>query len=389
MRKGSLILLVLLFLCLVSPLAEASGEPDFLTQSLGAQLDALDLGDLLHFADRLEEEIQAYLPRLNLADFSAKSVTQAQPGDFLALLWRLFFRELRLSLHLLRQFIVIGILAALLERLNSSFGSEGVTNLAFSVCFLVLVLLGLQSFQSVASLATNTVQEMVEFMQSLIPILSSLLLAVGAFSSATIFHPMLFSLVVSVASLVKSLILPLILFSTVLSLVSNFSAQVPFSKLGDLLRQTVVSLLGLLFLVFSGFMVVRGAIAPITDGVSLRTAKYLTKTLIPVAGGMFADSLEMVVGSSLLIKNGVGVFGLVMIVLVVSVPLLKVWTMILVYKLVGVLLEPICDSRLLRALSTLEASLTLVFISLGTVAVMFLLGITILVGVGNLTVLMR
>ena len=91
----------------------------------------------------------------------------------------------------------------------------------------------------------------------------------------------------------------------------------------------MITILGVTFIVFSGFMVVRGAIAPIADGISLRTAKYLTRTIIPIAGGMFADTLEVVVGGSLLIKNAVGIFGLVMILCLVAAPLIKVVAMVL------------------------------------------------------------
>ena len=151
----------------------------------------------------------------------------------------------------------------------------------------------------------------------------------------------------------------------------------------------MITLLGIAFIIFSGFMVVRGAIAPITDGISLRAAKYLTKTFIPIAGSMFADTLEVVVGGSLLIKNAIGIFGLLMILFLVITPLLKVWAMILVYKLIGTLLEPICDKRIVNALGTMESSLTLVAIALGTVAVMFFLAITIVVGIGNFAVFLR
>ncbi|MFY9526183.1 MAG: stage III sporulation protein AE, partial [Limnochordia bacterium] len=116
---------------------------------------------------------------------------------------------------------------------------------------------------------------------------------------------------------------------------------------------------------------------------------YMTKTFIPVAGGMFADAMEVVVGGSLLIKNGVGVFGLAVVAFLVATPLLKIWAMLLIYKLVGVLLEPICDQRVVQTLSTVEYSLSLVFACLGTVALMFLLCISILVGIGNLAVVMR
>ncbi len=357
--------------------------------SIQAQLEALDLDQLLDFIGLLEQEYQDYLPGLDLGDLLGGSDSVPPPTGLLVLVLQNFLRELYLSLHLLRQLAVIGILAALLERLSHSFGTKAVVDLAFAVCFLVLVMLGLQSFQIASGVAKNAIEQMVGFMYALIPMLSSLLVAVGGITSAAVFHPLLWALVGTIAGLVQNLLLPMILFSTAFSLVAHFSTELAFPKLGSLLRQGVIALLGICFIVFSGFMVVRGAIAPVTDGISLRTAKYLTKTFIPIAGGMFADTLEVVAGGSLLIKNAVGVFGLVMIMLIVATPLLKVWAMIVVYKIVGAILEPICDKRIVQVLGTMESSLMLVLIALATVALMFFLAITILVGIGNLAVFMR
>ena len=358
-------------------------------ESIRAQLEELDLGQLLRFTETLEEGYRELVPSLHWRDLTAGATTSRSVGELLALLLQSVLGELSLSLALLRQLLVIGILAALLQRLSTSFGSKMVVDLAFAVCFFVLVLLGLQSFRLAAGIAQETVDTMVSFMHSLLPMLATLLVAVGGVTSAAVFHPLLWALVTTIASLVQHLLLPLILLSTAFSLVSSFSSEFAFPKLGGLLRQAVITILGVMFIVFSGFMVVRGAIAPITDGISLRTAKYLTKAFIPIAGGMFADSLEVVVGGSLLIKNAVGIFGLVMILCLMAAPLLKVLAMVFIYKLVGALLEPISDRRLLQALAVLESSLVLVMIALGTAALMFFLAITILVGIGNLAVFMR
>ncbi|HBN95177.1 MAG TPA: stage III sporulation protein AE, partial [Firmicutes bacterium] len=90
--------------------------------------------------------------------------------------------------------MVLGILAALLERLSRSFGTKAIVDLAFAVCFLVLVILGLQSFQIASNVAIDATKQMVGFMYSLIPMLSSLLVAVGGVTSAAVFHPLLWAL---------------------------------------------------------------------------------------------------------------------------------------------------------------------------------------------------
>ncbi|HHT91374.1 MAG: stage III sporulation protein AE [Bacillota bacterium] len=391
MKKAIQVVWILLIVvgCGAQGQAQTSVEAGPFQESIQAQLEALDLDVLLGFKERLEREYHDFVPSLNWQDLLRGGGDTPSPAGFVVLLLRHLLRELYLSLHLLRQLVVIGILAALLQRLSSSFGIPGVVDVAFAVCFLVLVILGLQSFKIASSVATEAVGEMVGFMYALIPMLSSLLVAVGGITSATVFHPLLWALVGGIAGLVQRLLFPMILLSTAFSLMSHFSADLPFPRLGNLLRQGVITLLALFFIVFSGFMVVRGAIAPVTDGISLRTAKYLTKTLIPIAGGMFADTLEVVVGGSLLIKNAVGIFGLVMIVFMVAAPVLKVLAMVLIYKIVSAVLEPLCDRRVVQVLGTMEASLTLVLIALITVALMLFLAIVILVGIGNVAVLMR
>ncbi len=359
-----------------------------LEESVQAQLDALDLGNLLRFAELLEREYQDFLPGLNWRDLLSKD-NRTSPGELLQLLISNFLRELYLNVHFLRQLIVLGILASLLQRLSASFGTKSMVNLAFGVCFLIFIVVGLQSFQIILALATATVDKMVSFMQAILPMLSTLLMAVGGITSATIFHPILWGLVGGIANLVHYLIFPLILFSTVFRLVAHFTPDLPFSKLGDLIRQSVTTILSFFFIVFSGFMVVKGAIAPVADGVTLRAAKYFTRTFIPIVGGVFADTVEVVVGGSLLIKNGIGVFGLVMLILILLTPVLKMLASIFIYKIVGVLLEPICDFRMVEALSIMESSLSLVLISLCAVTLMFLLCISILVGLGNLAVFLR
>ncbi|NLJ80385.1 MAG: stage III sporulation protein AE [Firmicutes bacterium] len=389
MRFKSILFLFLFLMISTGAVLAASAETQLLAESIQEQLEELNLKQLLGFTELVEVDLQDFIPDLSLSHLLSGSSGTAGVMQFLNLLLKRFLREIYLSLHFIRQLIVITILSALLQRLDSTFGAKTVVNLAFAVCFLVLAYLCLQSFQAVLAVATESVDQMVSFMYSLLPTLSALLITVGGITSATIFHPLLWALVGAIAGLVHYLLFPLILFGTAFGLLAHFSPELPLAKLGGFFRQGVTTLLGAAFMVFTGFMVVRGAIAPVADGISLRAAKHLTKTLVPIAGGMFADALEVAVGGSLLIKNGVGVFGLVMVVFLVLTPLIKVWSLVLVYKLVAALLEPICDQRIVGALAAVESSLILVFVSLGTVALMFLVTISIVVGLGNLAVLMR
>ena len=198
------------------------------------------------------------------------------------------------------------------------------------------------------------------------PALTALLAAAGGVTSAVVFHPVLVAMVGTVASAVRFILLPLIFGSAAIGLLAHFSEELPLSRLAGLTRQIAVTILGLLCVVFSGVIAVRGAISPIADGVGMRTAKFLTKTLVPVVGGMFADAVEVVAGGSLLIKNAVGVFGLGVVFFMVAVPVLKLWAVVLIYKVVAAVIQPIVDRQVVEAISGLEGSLTLVLAALVT-----------------------
>ena len=384
--------LLFLFLSLLMRAGNSAVYASFdspLYESIYAQLEELELDEVLRYVEILESEYREFVPTLRFQDIITADSSGRSGRELLALMGRTLLKEVYFSSHLLRQLVLVAVLSAFLHRLGTSFGEKTVVELAFGVCFLVLVFIGLQSFRTILSMAGETMDNMVSFMYSLLPLMSALLAAVGGVTSAAIFHPILISAVGSIAWAVRYVLFPLIFTSAILGLLSNFSNEFPMSRLAGLARQITVTVLGALFIVFFGVVAVRGTISPVADGITLRAAKFFAKTFVPVVGSMFADAVEVVIGGSLLIKNAVGVFGLIMIFFLVTIPIMKVWAVVLVYKLVSALIEPICDKRLVGALTSLEGSLTLVLVSLATVALMFFLAVTVLVGMGNLAVLMR
>ncbi|MGI6147786.1 MAG: stage III sporulation protein AE [Limnochordia bacterium] len=383
--KAVLVVAVLLFWCICS--GTASTSP--LQESIEAQLEELELEELLRFSELVEPDFQVYLPRLDLEGILGGGSGHLSAGELLRQLLEFMLREVMVSLALIRQLVVVAALSAILTRLGEAFGDSAVVRLAKAICFLVLIILGLQSFRAAVALAAETIDGMVSFMHAILPTLTALLAAAGGVTSAVVFHPVLVAMVGTVASAVRFILLPLIFGSAAIGLLAHFSEELPLSRLAGLTRQIAVTILGLLCVVFSGVIAVRGAISPIADGVGMRTAKFLTKTLVPVVGGMFADAVEVVAGGSLLIKNAVGVFGLGVVFFMVAVPVLKLWAVVLIYKVVAAVIQPIVDRQVVEAISGLEGSLTLVLAALVTAGLMFFLIITVVVGLGNLTAVMR
>lgn len=103
--------------------------------------------------------------------------------------------------------------------------------------------------------------------------------------------------------LIQNIVMPLIFLSAILSIVSTMTDQYKVTQLANLLRNIAIGALAVFLTVFLGVISVQGASAAVTDGITLRTAKFITGNFIPVLGRMFTDATDTVISASLLLKH--------------------------------------------------------------------------------------
>lgn len=391
MKRGCFIVLLLLFLCLLPGAgADAAGEEGTgqnWVQQMGGQVDTQPLDS---YWKELTSEYGAYLqggssPRL-------LDAIRAEGFNFQGVLrglFQFFFHELVTNAKLLGMILVLAVLSALLETMQSAFERQAVAKIAYAVVYMVLFLLAVRSFMTASGYAKTAISQMSDFMLASIPLLLTLLASLGSLGSAAMLHPLIVFTVQSVGHLINYLIFPLIFFATLLSLISTLSERYKVTELAALLRSTAVALLGLFFSVFLGVMAVRGSMGAIADGVTLRAAKFASSTFVPVVGKMFADAADTVAGASLLVKNTVGLAGMVVLLLMAAFPALKIISLAVIYNLSAALLQPLGHSPVITCLAAIGKALTLVFAALATVGFMFFLAVTMILAAGNLAVMMR
>lgn len=358
---------------------------------LEEQITALPTADLEAFLRGLDPEVQRHLPPFDLRRLVTDPDGTLGLNFAEAMRWLVqrLVHELALSTHLLLQLIVLAVVSALLKSLAESLGSKEVTQIASMVSVVALAVVGLQAFRTAVGVAGAAVDDMVGFMQAVLPLLTALLVAVGGVTSAAVFHPLLISAVIGVGTVVQGLLLPLAFASVVFALVGKLSEDAPITRLSGLIRHWSTTILSFLFVVFMGIVSIRGAIGPAVDGLGIKTAKFFTGAFIPVIGGRIADALDVVVSGSLLIKNAVGAFGMATVFVLAALPVMKIFAMLMIFRVAGVLVEPVSEERLVSAVAGLGDGVALVLACVLTVSVMFFLAVTVLVALGNVTAVMR
>lgn len=382
------------------PAAPAPQQPDISRPALADDIrrlaedhyEDLDTAELLRVVQRLQDEggrgLAALGPELIRSIIRGDGLPLEARDIFLALAG-VFFGAVVDNAALLGRLVLLAVLLAVLRLLQTAFAGEAVATAANAAVYLAMVALGLVALRDAFATMGGVIRDLVDFMLAMLPTLITLMAGVGAFVSAGLLSPASIVLVNGVGLVAAQWVLPLIFMGTVLQVVNHLPGRIRIERLAALLRQAGVVTLSVAFLVFLGVMSVQGAAAGVADGVLLRTAKFGAGTFIPVLGGMFADAAELVIGSSLLLKNAVGIFGLVVVAGVVTVPLLKVLALVLVFRLAAALVQPIADGSFVQALTAMSDGLVLAGVTAGAVALMFFLALTVLVGVGNAAVMLR
>jgi len=296
---------------------------------------------------------------------------------------------LRGSLWRLQRLMIPAVLLGILKRMRSSFARPALGEALNAACFLMLAGALAADLGDHLRLSENAVTAMANLMQSLFPLLLTLLAAVGSTAGAAFFQPAVAAACGTMTALVRSVTLPLATGAAVTAILRHLSPRMPMGRLSALFRAAASWILGAAFTVFLAVTTLQSLGVAAADGVSLRTAKYAVDHFVPVVGGMFADTMDTLVGASLLIKNAVGITGLVLLIATAAAPMLQTLAAALLYRACAALLEPIADERVGHLMQDFSQVLMLLFIIQLSVGAMFLLLTAQMLAVGNLTVMLR
>lgn len=387
-------LIVLLFIVCVSfPVgvcAEGEFTEDDIIEAQAGTDEVKSIEDKLRntMDENFGEIMPGYDPQSMIKDVAKGKFKFDVSGIFNRVLMFLF-QEIYINIDILIKLIVLVIICAVLNNLQTSFMSKSVGELAFYVCYIVIVSVLMISFNGAIKVGMEIIHAMVNFMYASIPVLITLLISGGNITSGGVLQPVLIMIVQFTATIIKTVFIPLIILSTTLSIVNNISEKIQVARLAAFLKHITSWALGLILTVFVAVVSLQGSLGAVVDGVTSKTTKFAISAFIPVAGKYLADAADAVIGCTLLIKNAAGVAIMIGIIAICLIPILKMLAIIVMYRMACVLLEPIAETRILKCIGEVASSMTYVLGIVASVAFMFLITVTALITASNLSAMMR
>lgn len=386
------LLFPLMVFILSFPKAGCAEEVLNTSQMISEQFEMLNVGELESFIKRVDQDLNSRLSGFSLQGFLEKVRSgrlDLNLTDVFKTLLDFLFRQLFAHLALLGKLLVLGTALALLEQLQSAFEQNTVARLAHGIGVLCLLTVALSSFTLALNTGRDAIGNMVGLMHSILPVLLTLMAGMGNLTSVALMHPVVFASLNVFGALTRNIVFPLIFCAAILGIVNHISERFQVSRLAELLRDGSVVLTTLFLTLFVGILGIQGVAGAVSDGIGLRTAKFLTGAFVPVVGGILSDAVEAIMGCSLFLKNAVGILGTLTIFFMCALPGIKILSVAMIYRLAAALMEPLGAHRLGGSLMLLSGYLFVVFAGVAAVGLMFFVALTIVVGVGNFSVLLR
>ena len=289
---------------------------------------------------------------------------------------------------------IVGILAvivihSILKSISESLENDGIAKLVYYVQYILIVTIIMTNFSDIIKLVQDTTSNLLGFMNMLVPLLVTLMLYTGSITTSTVIEPIILFMINFVGNMIQNLIIPLVLIFASLVVISKISDKVQIDKLSKFLKSGIVWFLGIVLTIFVGVVSLEGTLSSSVDGITAKTSKAVVSSAIPVVGKILGDAVDTVLGCGVVLKNAVGLVGVVVILGICIMPILKLTVLTASYKLLSALVQPIADKNIVSLLEQIGDIFKIFLGILSAMSFMLIIGTTLVLKMSNSSMMYR
>ncbi len=291
--------------------------------------------------------------------------------------------EVQTGIKSLISILAIIIIHSILKSISESLENDNISKLIYYVQYIAIVTIIMSNFSDIINLVKETSINLIGFMNTLIPVLISLILYTGSIATSSILEPIILFMVNFIGNIIQDILIPIILIIASISIISKISDKVQIEKISKFLKSSTTWFLGIILTIFVGIVSLEGTLSSSVDGITAKTAKTIVSTAVPVVGKILGDVVDSVLGCGVILKNAVGFLGVIIIIGICILPILKLSVLTISYKLVASISEVIADKKIVNLLDEISDIFKILLAILVSISFMVIIGTTLLVKMSN------
>lgn len=339
----------------------------------------LENSGALELDQSLSPEVREYLNQNSIDISDYNWVNNLKTETVFSHIWAFLRSGLKTPLLSLGSILAIIIInATLFDSQNSSVNT--VVTYCSTVAIAGIIIAPL--FLSINT-AVNAMKACATFMTAFIPVFAVIVSASGKAVTGVSMSALLLGAANGVSLLSNFAVIPLIGGYMSLSLATSVSPLVNNNGISSAIKKLSLWIMSFITTVFLGILSIQTVVNAHADNLSMRTAKFIIGSSVPVAGGVLSEALGTLTASMSLLKSSVGVYG----VLVCSVIFLPIIIELLLWRFSLWIADFVTQSFSLPKISGLLQSLdTVLSVLIGIILLtgaMFIISLSVVMGSGK------
>ena len=292
-------------------------------------------------------------------------------------------QEVSSSLKILISILVIIVIHGILKSITDNLENTSISQIIYFVQYILIVTLIMSNFTEIIKMVKETANNLVGFMNVLIPLLLTLLIYTGNVATSTLLQPIILFISNFIGNIIVDIIIPIVFIIVVFSIISKISERVQVDKISKFLKSGVVWFLGVVLTIFVGVVSLEGTLSSSVDGITAKTAKAAVSSVIPVVGKVLGDVVDSVLGCGVILKNAVGLIGVIVILGICLMPIIKIGTLSIIYNLASAVIQPVTDDKIVKLLDEMGGVFKLLLGILCALSVLLIIGVTMVIKISN------
>ena len=298
-------------------------------------------------------------------------------------------KEVTTNIKSLVSILAIILIHSILKSISESLENNNISKLIYYVQYILIVTVIMSNFTDIIKLVQDTTENLIGFMNALVPLLITLMMYTGSITTSSVVEPIILFMINFIGNIIQNLIIPFVLVLTSLVIISKISDKVHIDKLSKFFKSGIVWFLGIVLTVFVGVVSLEGTLSSSVDGITAKTTKAVVSSAIPVVGKILGDAVDTVLGCGIVLKNAVGLVGVVIVIGICIMPILKLFVLSVSYKLLSTVVQPIADEKIIDLLEQIGDIFKIFLGILCAISFMLIIGTTLVLKISNGTMMYR
>lgn len=279
--------------------------------------------------------------------------------------------------------LAIIVIHSILKSISESLENDNISKLIYNAQYILIVTIIMSNFSEIVKLVQDTTINLVAFMNMLVPLLITLMMYTGSIATSGLIEPIILFMINFVGNLIQSVIIPLVLIFTSLVVISKLTDKVKIDKLSKFLKSGIVWILSIILTIFVGIVSLEGTLSSSVDGITAKTTKAVVSSAIPVVGKILGDAVDTVLGCGIILKNAVGLVGVIIVIGICIMPIIKLAFLTLTYKLLAVVTQAIADEKITSLLEQIGDIFKIFLGILSSISFMLIIGTALVLKISN------